>query len=111
MKFKSSTEISDIYLDDASYQYYVLSSLGYNVKKVSIVYINNQYIRHGKLELNKLFNVEDITEIAKDKYDEIKENIDQINIYMNKYKENNEPQELIGMQCVNPYQCEYWNIV
>lgn len=105
---KSSTEISDIYLDDASYQYYILSSLGYNVKKVSIVYINNQYIRHGKLELNKLFNVEDITEIAKDKYDEIKENIDQINIYMNKYKENNEPQELIGMQCVNPYQCEYW---
>ena len=30
---KSSTEIKDIYIDDASYQYYVLSSLGYNVKK------------------------------------------------------------------------------
>ena len=47
---KSSTEINDIYIADASYQYYVLSSLGYNVKKVSIVYVNNQYIRHGKLE-------------------------------------------------------------
>lgn len=61
---KSSTEVHDIYLDDASYQYYVLSNLGYNVKKVSIVYINNRYIRYGKLELDKLFNIEDITEIA-----------------------------------------------
>lgn len=105
---KSSTHIDEIYIDDASYQYYVLSSLGYNVKKVSIVYVNNQYIRHGELELNKLFNIEDITEIAKDKYDEIKENIGQINLYMNTYKENNEPQELIGMQCTKPYPCEYW---
>ena len=44
---KSSTHIDEIYIDDASYQYYVLSSLGYNVKKVNIVYINNQYIRRG----------------------------------------------------------------
>lgn len=105
---KSSTEINDIYIDDASYQYYVLSSLGYNVKKISIVYVNNLYIRHGKLELNKLFNIEDVTEIAKDKINEIKENINQINLYMNTYKENNEPQELIGMQCTKPYPCEYW---
>lgn len=105
---KSSTEINDIYIDDASYQYYVLSSLGYNVKKVSIVYVNNQYIRHGKLELNKLFNIEDVTEIARNKMDEIKENINQINLYMNTYKENNEPKEQIGMHCVNPYFCEYW---
>ena len=27
---------------------------------------------------------------------------------MNTYKENNEPQELIGMQCTKPYPCEYW---
>ena len=53
---KSSTEIHNIYLDDASYQYYVLSNLGLNVKKVCIVYINNKYIRGENLELNKLFN-------------------------------------------------------
>ena len=48
---KSSTEVQDIYLDDASYQYFVLSNLGLNVKKVCIVYINNQYIRGKKLEI------------------------------------------------------------
>ena len=45
---KSSTHIDEIYIDDASYQYYVLSSLGYNVKKVNIMYINSQYIKRGK---------------------------------------------------------------
>ena len=105
---KSSTEIKNIYIDDASYQYYVLSSLGYNVKKVSIVYINNQYVRHGDLELNKLFNIEDITEIAINKQNEIQNKIKEINEYMAKHDKDNEPDELIGMQCFNPYACEYW---
>ena len=39
---KSSTEVHDIYLDDASYQYYVLKSLGINVKSVNIVYLNSE---------------------------------------------------------------------
>ena len=105
---KSSTEVHDIYLGDASYQYYVLSNLGYKVKKVSIVYINSQYIRHGELELEKLFNIEDITEIAISKQKEIKDRIIQINEYMKKYNEKNEPNEKIGMQCMKPYGCEYW---
>ena len=105
---KSSTEISDIYVDDASYQYYVLSSLGYNVKKVSIVYINNQYILQGELELNKLFNIEDITEIAKNKYNEVKENIEKINKYINNHNKDNEPEEQIGERCIKPYFCKYW---
>ena len=36
---KSSTKIKDIYVDDVSYQYFVLTNCGLNVKKVCIVYI------------------------------------------------------------------------
>ena len=68
---KSSTEVHNIYLDDASYQYFILSNIGFNIKKVCIVYINNQYIRGEKLEIDKLFNIKDITDIAKSKQDEI----------------------------------------
>ena len=51
---KSSTSIyedkkcsrkKEVYLDDASYQYYVLTNLGYNVKKVCMVCINNEYVK------------------------------------------------------------------
>ena len=105
---KSSTEVHDIYLDDASYQYFVLSNLGLNVKKVCIVYINNQYIRGKKLEIEKLFNIEDITDIAKAKQDEIRKNIEIANTYMAEHNKDNEPKEDIGMKCFKPYKCEFW---
>ncbi|MBK9096915.1 MAG: hypothetical protein IPM14_02110 [bacterium] len=40
---KSSTSISETYLNDAALQYYVISSLGMKIKDFSIIYINNQY--------------------------------------------------------------------
>lgn len=59
---KSSTSVKDIYYDDAAYQCYVLSELGFVVKKVCIVHINNEYERFGELDLHQLFKGEDITE-------------------------------------------------
>ncbi|WP_407423016.1 DUF2779 domain-containing protein [Methanobrevibacter sp.] len=105
---KSSTEIKDIYLDDVSYQYFVLSSLGLNVKKVSIVYINNEYIREKELDIVQLFNIEDVTGIAREKQDEIKANIDTINNFMEIHDINNEPVKDIGLHCFDPYSCDYW---
>ncbi len=105
---KSSTDVHDIYLDDASYQYFVLSNLGLNVKKVCIVYINKQYVRDKELEIEKLFNIQDITDIAKLKQDEIKKNIEMVNKYMDEYNGDNEPNTDIGMHCFNPYKCEFW---
>lgn len=102
---KSSTEVKEIYLDDISYQYYVLKNLGYNVTKTSIVYINHNYIRKGNLELNKLFNIEDVTDIAISKQKEIKDNID----IMNKYMLNKEEQPKdIDIYCHQPYPCPYF---
>ena len=105
---KSSTKIKDIYLDDASYQYFVLSNLGLNVKKVAIVYINNEYIRGKQLDINQLFNIEDITDIALEKQSEIKANIEMINNYMAEHGKDNEPIKDIGKFCFDPYSCVFW---
>lgn len=102
---KSSTEIRDIYLDDISYQFYILKNLGYKVIKASIVYINNQYIRHGKLNLQQLFNIKDVTDAVLEKQKEMETKIQEINEYM---KQESEPEQEIGMQCFKPYQCQYW---
>ena len=105
---KSSTKIKDIYVDDAAYQYFVLSNLGLNVKKVAIVYINNEYIRGKELDINQLFNIEDITDIAKQKQDEIRANIEMINNYMEVHGQDNEPVKDIGTYCFDPYSCAFW---
>lgn len=102
---KSSTEVSDIYKEDISYQYYVLNSIGLNVVKCCIVYINNQYVRNGELELDKLFNIEDVTEYAKDNLNNVKNKIIEIREYM---KQNKEPIMDIGEQCFKPYDCPYF---
>ena len=72
---KSTAEVKDINLDDVSYQVYILKNLGYNVKSANIVYLNKKCIKHGELELDKLFIVEDVTEIAFSKQDEVKQKI------------------------------------
>lgn len=58
---KSSTEMKEIYLHDMAYQCWVVEQCGYTVASVSLMQINNTYIRQGALDLNSLFEVEDHT--------------------------------------------------
>lgn len=100
---KSSTDVTDIYIDDISYQYYVLKKCGLNVNKCSIVYINNKYERIGSLELNKLFNIEDVTEEVKNRFNKVENKINELNKL-----DKNEPNIDIGEYCFDPYDCPYF---
>ena len=102
---KSSTEIKDIFLDDISYQYYVVNNLGYKITRACIVYLNSSYVRGKCLELDKLFVVEDVTDIVISKQKEVEDNIREINEYVD---EDSEKEEILGMQCVTPYDCPYF---
>ncbi|MEE3343597.1 MAG: DUF2779 domain-containing protein [Bacilli bacterium] len=102
---KSSTEVKDIYLDDISYQTYVLKKLGHNITKTCIVYINSDYERDGDLDLNKLFIIKDVTDISLSKQKEVEEKINYINDYM---KTKEEPKDDIGIHCVTPYNCPFF---
>ena len=102
---KSSTEVHDIYLDDISYQYYILNGLGLNVTKCSIVHLNKDYVFKDKLDLNKLFTIVDVTDIVLSKQEEVKNNIIEINKYVdNPYEQD----EMLGMHCVKPYDCPFF---
>ena len=106
---KSSTKLKDIHLDDAAFQYFVLSNLGLNVKKVCIVHINSKtYIRGKDLDINQLFNIVDVTDIVLQKQDEVRNNIDAINEFMDKHDKYNEPDIDIGLYCKDPYSCAFW---
>lgn len=102
---KSSSEVKDIYIIDAAYQNYVLTKLGFKVKKVCIVHINKDYIRFGELDLQQLFKIEDVSEPVKDKLTEIENNIEKLTTYM---QQTDEPVDDIGLHCSEPYDCGYW---
>lgn len=101
---KSSTEVKEVYLDDASIQYYVLNGLGYDVKKVNIIHINNAYIRGDELEIHKLFTIADVTHQVLEKQCNIPSYLKEFERCL-KDKEN-EPNIDIGKQCSEPYECD-----
>ena len=106
VEVKSSTEVSEVYLDDVSFQYYVLKMCDVNIKGVYILHINSSYVRGEQLDLKGLFKLENVTDIAVDKFSEIK-NDDRLDL-MKKYAvKNNEPEKDIDICCDKPYPCSY----
>ena len=101
---KSSTHVNPIYLDDISYQYYILNSLGYKISKCNIVILNSNYVRQGKLDLDKLFLINDVTSEVLKKQDYVKQNIKYINSNMT----DKEPSVLIDSCCKEPYDCPFF---
>lgn len=102
---KSSTQSKEIYQKDISYQYYVLTNLGLDVKKCFLVHLNSEYVRKGNLDINKLFIKEDITKEVITLQEEVKNNINDINKYLNQV---DEPVDDIDIKCFNPYPCPFF---
>ena len=102
---KSSTSVKEVYIDDASIQYYVISSLGYKVSGVNIIHIDNSYVRSENLELEKLFHIEDVTEQVKQKQAEIPQILNKFDEILSK---DAEPDVDIGPHCSDPYNCDAW---
>lgn len=103
---KSTTQVKEVYKQDAAFQYFVITSAGLSLKAFSLVYVNNQYIRRGALQLSELFATEDLTPdlitrqtIISEKASVLKqmliEKIEPLNI---------EP----GSQCTRPYRCDFY---
>lgn len=62
---KSSTGVSETYIKDASIQYYIISNSGIDLQDISIVHINNQYVRNGAIDVHQLFTIESVLDKVK----------------------------------------------
>ncbi|HEB9289293.1 TPA: DUF2779 domain-containing protein [Campylobacter coli] len=100
---KSSTSLKDVYIDDCSLQYYVLSNLGYKIKQVNLIHLNSEYYRDDFLDINQLFKVNDITDEIIQKQEQVKENLKYFEDILNKKEE---PNIDIGTHCFDPYECD-----
>lgn len=104
VEVKSSTQMKPVYLDDMAYQCWVVQQCGYEVKSVSLMHVNKDYVRSGPLELEKLFTVEDHTE-------EVFGMVPAVSNHVLKIQEIaesiSEPVVSIGQHCYKPYECEF----
>ena len=66
---KSSTDSSnEVYAQDVAYQKYLLSRCGIEVTGTYLVCINSDYVLDGELDIQKLFQVQDISEAVAREY-------------------------------------------
>ena len=104
VEVKSSTHVNDIYYHDMAYQTWVLTECGMRVKSVSLMHLNSQYVREGKLDLRQLFTVEDCTETVFGMLGGVEAYVEELRRISSMA---DEPEVGIGQQCKRPYECGY----
>ncbi len=76
-----------------------------SVSDVYIVHIDHTYVRHGELDIHKLFKIVNVTQQILPFYLQVEENTAAAKKYI---AQKEEPAMQIGKQCSNPYECVYW---
>jgi hypothetical protein len=102
---KSSTSCKEIYLRDIAFQRYVLTQCGIKVRNCNLIYINNQYVRNGEIEPEKLFVVAEVSDELQNYAHDIPENLKQAQCI---YANETEPETDISENCHSPYPCAFY---
>ena len=101
---KSSTSVHDTYLNDATIQTYVITNCEIDLKDVSIVHINNQYVFDGELDVQSLFTIQSVKEAVDKRLPLVPEQVSS----MKQVLELNEvPEVEVGSHCGSPYACDF----
>ena len=100
---KSSTGCKDQYVNDIAIQYYIVTGSGLELSYAGLVHIDNTYVRHGDIEVEKLFSKLDLTEKIKG----MQEQITQTVASQREMLRGDEPCIEIGPHCETPYSCPF----
>jgi len=101
---KSSTSVSDTNITDISVQYYVMTNCGLEIKDISVIHINTDYVRHGELDLQQLFRNASLLPYAVDNLDWVGEEVERLKAVV---RQERTPRVDIGLHCTDPYQCSF----
>jgi hypothetical protein len=97
IEVKSSSSVKGEHYADAAFQKYICDGLGIKIRQCFIAHLNRDYVRRGKIELDKLFKKEDITAEAIEMVPRVEKEIEQ----MLKVIQGEEPQIKVGSHCGN----------
>lgn len=103
---KGSTKVKEVFIQDAAFQYYVITGAGLELQQMSLIYLNNQYIRKGSLQLEQLFTTTPITAAVKQLSGFIQQKSNELlQVVANKLQA---PSIAAGDQCTKPYTCDFF---
>jgi len=100
----TAKDVKEVFLYDMSFQAYLLTNCGLNIKSVKLMCLNREYVRKGDLDIKKLFVLIDCTATVFKMMKGVAGNINDFKAFMT---QNNEPVVDIGGRCDNPYECGF----
>jgi hypothetical protein len=107
VEVKSSTQLKEEQFYDAAFQSYTYAGAGLKIRKCYIMHINNEYVRRGEIEPDKLFRKVDITAETEQRQPSIGKEIESM-LAVIAAKEM--PPVKVGPQCSNPRECKLEDI-
>lgn len=60
-EIKSSTKVKEEHLYDLAFQRAVIEGNGLKIRKIFVIYVNNEYVRHGDIVPTELTKMDDVT--------------------------------------------------
>jgi len=103
VEVKSTTSLKeDVHLPDIAFQRFVLTGAGIKIRKCFLAHINNEFVRHGPVDPQKFFTLEDVTRPVSILSRDIGEQIDAMQRVIGAKAH---PVIEIGPHCDNPYTC------
>lgn len=102
---KSSTSADkEVYAQDVAFQKWVLTQCGIHVTGTYLVCINNQYVRHGAVDIQQLFSINDIAAVVEAEYPQVAANCTAAKAVLDN---QTEPAIPLGSYCKDPYDCVF----
>ena len=93
------------YAPDIAYQKWVLEQCGVNVTGTYLVCLNSDYVRHGELDIQQLFVVNDMKEMVENESLKVPARVSQA---MKVINNEQEPDTELSECCMKPYGCAFW---
>lgn len=104
IEVKSSTGVKPYHIDDMAVQRYTFEQAGFTINQCKLVYVNNQFVKHGPINPHEYFIIEDVSDQVAEKMANISEKVQRL---MDVIVQNQEPDQAIGVQCDQPFECEF----
>ena len=100
---KGSTNVKEPYLHDAALQCHVIAG-SIALVDVSIVHLNNSYVKEGPIDVHKLFNITSVKALVDRELPEVPARIEALKVVV---QAPEAPVVAIGPQCDSPYPCDF----
>lgn len=101
---KSSLKITETYVKDACFQYYVIKNCLPNLTGFNLLTLNSNYVLEGKLEIEKLFKTTSIMKDAVKNLSYFSHKTQQAKLTLD---QNKIPNIKVGPHCFQPYDCDF----